>query len=93
MLALAVALTPPFAEAQQTTKVYRIGFLGLSSATDYAPYLESFRRGLRDLGHEEGRNIVIDYRWAQGKVDRLPGLAAERSPPISPSSSPPSSSW
>jgi hypothetical protein len=45
MLALAVALTPPFAEAQQTTKVYRIGFLGLSSATDYAPYLESFPEG------------------------------------------------
>jgi hypothetical protein len=47
VLALAAALTPPVAHAQQAVKVCRIGFLGLSSATDYAPYLESFRRGLR----------------------------------------------
>jgi ABC-type uncharacterized transport system substrate-binding protein len=76
-LALSLTLTPLAAEAQQAAKVYRIGFLGLSSATDYAPNLKAFRAGLRDLGYEEGRTILIDYRWAQGRVDRLPGLAAE----------------
>ncbi|HEY7648285.1 MAG TPA: ABC transporter substrate-binding protein [Methylomirabilota bacterium] len=77
MLALALTLAPLAAEAQQATKVYRIGFLGMSSATDYAGNLEAFRQGLRSLGYEEGRNILIDYRWAQGRVERLPGLAAE----------------
>src|SRR5262249_3380160 len=77
MLVLALALAPPVAEAQQAAKVYRIGFLGLSSAKDYAANLEAFRQGLGSLGYEEGRNIVIDYRWAQGRVDRLPGLVAE----------------
>ena len=71
-------LAPPLAaEAEQAGKVWRIGFLGVSSASDYAPYLEAFRQGLRDLGYEEGRNIRIDYRWAQRRVERLPGLAAE----------------
>jgi len=61
---LALTLAPLAIEGQQAAKVYRIGFLGLSSATDYAPNLESFRQGLGDLGYEEGRNILIDYRWA-----------------------------
>jgi putative tryptophan/tyrosine transport system substrate-binding protein len=77
VLALSVTLTPLAAEARQAAKVYRIGFLGLSSATDYTRNLEAFRAGLRDLGYEEGRTILIDYRWAQGRVERLPGLAAE----------------
>ena len=77
LFALAVALAPPVAEAQQAAKVYRIGFLGLSSAPDYAPNLEAFRQGLGSLGYEDGRNIVIDYRWAQGRAERLPGLAEE----------------
>jgi putative ABC transport system substrate-binding protein len=74
---LALTLAPLAVEAQQAAKVYRIGFLGLSAATDYVPNLEAFRQGLRNLGYEEGRNIQIDYRWAQGRVERLPGLAAE----------------
>jgi putative tryptophan/tyrosine transport system substrate-binding protein len=77
VLALSLTLMPLAAEAQQAAKVYRIGFLGLSSATDYARNLEAFRAGLRDLGYEEGRTILIDYRWAQGRVERLPSLAAE----------------
>src|SRR5262249_42141611 len=76
VLVLALALASPVAEAQ-ATKVYRIGFLGLSSVVDYAQYLEAFRQGLGSLGYEEGRNVVIDYRWAEGRAERLPGLAEE----------------
>ena len=56
---------------------YRIGFLGLSSASDYAPYLNAFLQGLREHGYEEGKNIVIEYRWADGREERLPELAAQ----------------
>ncbi len=71
-------LTAPLAgEGQQAGKVYRIGFLGPSSASDHAAYLKAFREGLRDLGYEEGKNILIEYRWAMGRDERLPTLAAE----------------
>ncbi len=62
---------------QQTGKVPRIGFLSLTSPSDRRPLLDAFRQGLRDLGWVEGQNIVIDYRYAEGRVDRLPDLAAE----------------
>jgi putative ABC transport system substrate-binding protein len=65
------------AEAQQLTKVPRIGFLGASSASVLAARIEAFRQGLRDLGYVEGKNIVIEWRSAEGKLDRLPALAAE----------------
>ena len=55
----------------------RIGFLGAASASGYARQLEGFRLGLRDLGYVEGTNIVIEYRWAQGKYEHLRELAAE----------------
>src|SRR5262249_30052866 len=55
----------------------RIGFLGLSSPADYAPNLDAFRQGLRDLGYEEGKNISIEYRWAGNRYERLPALAVE----------------
>ena len=75
---LAVALLAPLAtDAQQSTKVYRIGFLGAISASAYAPYTKAFREGLYDLGHVEGKDIVIEYRWAEGRYERLPDLAAE----------------
>ena len=75
---LSVSLAAPFAvEAQQVGKVYRIGFLGLSSAEDYAENLRAFHQGLRDLGYEEARNVSIEYRWAEGRRERLPALAAE----------------
>jgi len=64
-------------EAQQTEKVYRIGYLGPSSATAVSRFTEAFRRGLRERGWVEGQNIVIEYRFAEGQYDRLPGLAAE----------------
>src|SRR3982750_2960397 len=63
--------------AQPSGKVSRIGLLGVTSAVDYALQVEAMRRGFRDLGYVEGQNIVIEYRWAEGRPDRLPALAAE----------------
>jgi putative ABC transport system substrate-binding protein len=62
---------------QQAGKVPRIGYLGVTSASDRPPLLDAFRQGLRELGWGEGQNIVIDYRFAEGRLDRLPDLAAE----------------
>jgi putative ABC transport system substrate-binding protein len=65
---------PITARAQQPEKVPRIGYLGSSSASARD---EVFRQGLRELGYVEGKNIVIEYRFAEGKFDRLPDLATE----------------
>jgi putative tryptophan/tyrosine transport system substrate-binding protein len=71
-----VLAAPRAVEAQQTGKIARIGYLGLHRAA--APHLgEAFLQGLRDLGYVEGRNVVIEYRDAEGKSERLPALAAE----------------
>ena len=71
--------TPLAVEAQQARKVYRAGFLSPTSLSDprNSRFLESFRQGLRELGWIEGQNIAIESRWADGKFERLPGLAAE----------------
>ena len=72
----ALLASPLAAEAQQAAKVARIGYLSPNLAAN--PHLpESFRQGLRDLGYVEGRNVVIEYRDAEGKLERLPALAAE----------------
>lgn len=72
------ALTAPFASiAQQQGKVWRIGFLGAATAQGYARHIDALRAGLRELGYVEGKNIVIEYRWAESNFERLPGLAAE----------------
>jgi putative ABC transport system substrate-binding protein len=74
--AIAFSAAPLAAEAQQAAKVARIGYLALTlAASPHAP--EAFRQGLRDLGYVEGRNLVIAYRDAEGKLERLPALAAE----------------
>jgi putative ABC transport system substrate-binding protein len=65
------------AEAQQAKKVPRIGYLSASSAADASQRTEAFREGLRDLGYVEGKSIVVEFRYADGKFDRLPALAAE----------------
>ncbi len=65
------------AEAQQPKKVPRIGFLSATSPSTISARLEAFRQGLRELGYVEGKNIVIEYRYAEGKLDRLSELAAE----------------
>jgi len=62
-------------EAQQTARIPRIGVLRPDSSAN--PMVEVFRQALRDLGYLEGKNIVIEYRYAEGKLDRLPDLAAE----------------
>jgi putative ABC transport system substrate-binding protein len=74
VLLLAVAV---IAEAQQSTKVPRIGHLSGTSRSASLARVEAFRQGLRELGYVEGKNIVIEWRYAEGKADRLPGLAAE----------------
>jgi putative ABC transport system substrate-binding protein len=71
------AAWPFAARAQQTGKVARVGFLGAASAPAYANQLAGFRAGLRDLGYVEGTNVVIEYRWAQGHYEQLPGLVAD----------------
>jgi putative ABC transport system substrate-binding protein len=75
LLAAVLLATVSPADAQQPTKVPRLGFL--STTAGDTPASEAFRQGLRDLGYVEGKNIVIDYRWADGKFDRLSDLAAE----------------
>ena len=78
ILTLAAAiLTPLSAEAQQAGKVPRIGYLSSTSLSAESSRLDGFRQALRELGHVEGENIVLEYRFAEGKFDRLPGLAAE----------------
>jgi hypothetical protein len=62
---------------RQSPKLQRIGYLDTSSASIAGIRLDRLRAGLRDLGHEEGRNIVIEARWAESSYERLPGLAAE----------------
>src|SRR5438309_3136110 len=69
---------PIAAEAQSEGKIYRIGVLSPFSASfGPGPSFEAFRRTLRDLGYVEGRNIALEYRWADERYDRLPDLAAD----------------
>jgi putative ABC transport system substrate-binding protein len=75
LLGSAAAALPLAAAAQP--KIPRIGFMGNSTAALEANLLDAFREGLRELGYEEGRNIVIEYRWANGKYDHFPVLVAE----------------
>jgi putative ABC transport system substrate-binding protein len=66
------------AEAQQTGKIPRIGFLPSSGdANNPGPLVQAFQQGLRDLGYIEGKNILIEYRYVEGKADRIPSLVAE----------------
>jgi putative ABC transport system substrate-binding protein len=65
------------AQAQQPTKVPRIGYLVSGSRTDFSPNPDAFRQGLRDLGYIEEKHIVLEFRYAEGKLDRSPSLVAE----------------
>src|SRR5436190_20309395 len=65
------------AEAQQPKKVPKIGFLVVPSRSFFADRMESFQQGLQSLGYVDGKNIVIEYRYAEGNLDRLPDLAKE----------------
>src|SRR5262249_11031921 len=65
------------ARAQQPTKVPRIGLLFTATPAAAAARIEAFRQGLRELGYAEGNNILLEYRYAEEKLDRLPALAVE----------------
>ncbi len=77
ILALSFVLAPSPVGAQQTEKVARIAFLSSSSAAASQATIDAFTQGLREFGYVEGRNIRIEYRWADGHYERLPGLARE----------------
>ena len=74
--ALLLALCFP-AESQQPAKIPRIGYLTAASLSSVSARTEAFRQGLRELGYVEGKSIVVEYRNAEGKLDRLPELAAD----------------
>src|SRR5262245_2608075 len=74
-LVAATLLSASFVDAQQTKKVPRIAWLG--AARTSSSRIEAFRQGLHELGYAEGKNIVIEWRYAEGKLDRLPALAAD----------------
>jgi putative ABC transport system substrate-binding protein len=76
-LILSLLTAPLTSQAQHAAKVPRLGLLMPGSASGYASRLEVFRHGLRDLGYVEGRNITLEYRFAEGQADRLPALVAE----------------
>ena len=76
-LAALFLTTASLAQAQQPARIPRIGILIPTSASVLSARVEAFRQRLRELGYVEGKNIVIEYRYAEGKLERLPDLAAE----------------
>jgi putative tryptophan/tyrosine transport system substrate-binding protein len=76
-LALAQLAPALSVETQPASSVRRIGFLSGNSSESTKGFVEEFRRGLRERGYVEGQNIHVEYRWADGKADRLPGLVTE----------------
>jgi putative ABC transport system substrate-binding protein len=77
LLTLLLFAASPFAQAQQSAKIARIGFLDDSTASGSAVLVEVFWQEMRKLGWVEGKNITVEYRFAEGKYDRLPELAAD----------------
>jgi putative tryptophan/tyrosine transport system substrate-binding protein len=77
VLALSLILAPLAVEAQPPAKIPRIGVLSGGTPAVFAARHEAFRQGLRELGYVEGKNIVLEYRYAEGRQERLPSLAAE----------------
>jgi putative ABC transport system substrate-binding protein len=77
VLSGAAATWPVVARGQQADRMPVIGFLGGTAAGPYAPFVAALRQGLQDVGYVEGRNITIEYRWADGQYDQLPALAAD----------------
>jgi len=77
LLTLVLLLSATFVEAQQAKKVPRIGYLAAASLPANAARTEAFRQGLRELGYVEGKNIFVEWRYGEGKRDRMPAFAAE----------------
>ena len=74
---MAMGIAPRAVRAQQKGRVYRIGYLSAPSRASVEGVVQAFLRALRELGWVEGQNLIIEYRWAEGKTERLPELAAE----------------
>lgn len=77
LLIVVVVVVGGVAEAQPAKKVLRIGLLSATRPSPMPPAIEALRQGLRELGYIEGQNIIVEYRWADGKDDRYAPLAAE----------------
>jgi ABC-type uncharacterized transport system substrate-binding protein len=78
LLTTVLLTTESMAEAQQPAKIPRIGYLsGTGDSSNPGPYVEALRQGLRDLGHIDGKNILIEFRGAEGKLDRIPVIVNE----------------
>src|SRR6516162_5585583 len=77
LLASAALVGPQSARTQQPARVAKIGFLGAASLGAYAGRVLAFQRALRDLGYVEGKNVELEFRWAEGNYDRLPTLVTE----------------
>ena len=77
MLAVVIVAFVHLAEAQQPKKLHRIAFLLGGPSSFYSARIDVFKQGLKELGYVDGKNIAIEYRYAEGKADRLPALAAE----------------
>ena len=77
LLIAALLFTVSIAEVQQAKKVPRIGFLSASTSFSYSDRIKSLQQGLREHGYEDGKNITLEYKFADGKADRLHELASE----------------
>ena len=77
LIAIALVAMSTLVSAQQPKKIPRVGYLSASSASVALVRTNAFRQGLRDFGYVEGKNLIVELRYADGKFDRLPTLAAE----------------